>query len=106
MSTLQVHTSTMDVVITSADDRSPFALLVAGMHLLLKDFDPQDHEETAGNYAILYEALLRPIGQHMLDYAHISNEERARSSIRDMLLGFIDYMDFSDPAPGEVDLLF
>jgi hypothetical protein len=89
----------MEVVITSADDRSPFALLVAGMHLLLKDFDPQDHEETAGNYAILYEALLRPIGQHMLDYAHISHQEREHTSIRDMLLGSIEYMDFSDDIP-------
>ena len=96
MGSMRINNSTVEVVLTSSEEKSPFELVVSGIRLLIDTFDPRDHEETRGNYTIFHEAILKTIGQHILDYADISLQEKERYSIREVLLGEIEDMNFDD----------
>jgi hypothetical protein len=91
MGSMRINNSTVEVVITSSEEKSPFEI-----QLLIENFDPRNHEETRGKYTVFHETILKTIGQPILDYADISPGEKERYSIREVLLGEIDYMDFDD----------
>jgi hypothetical protein len=96
MKSLYLKSDAIEVVVTGSEEKSPFELITSGIQLLIEQFDPRDYEETRGKYTLFHETILNTIGQHILDYTDMSLNEKERYSIKEVLLGEIDYMNFDN----------